>query len=327
MATDTDPDPLMAGQEAVLEVAAGVIQDTASRVLIARRADHRHQGGMWEFPGGKLDCGESPRVALARELGEELGIAVVAADPLITLRHDYPDRRVRLHVWRVTAFSGMPKGLEGQPIRWVKPDELPAYRFPAANRPIVTAARLPDRYAILAPVKPDPGWLERQLASLCLRGIRLVRLRAAHLSLAEYLALGRHVAEYCAKAGIALLVEARAAALLEAGAGGIHLRTDELMALASRPDVSRSGWLGVSCHDAAQLAQAHRVAADFAVLGPVGNTATHPQATPLGWSAFSQLVDAACLPVYALGGLRESDMALAKASGAQGLAAIRAFLA
>lgn len=124
--------------EQLLHVAVGVTVQNAT-VLIAKRLQHLHQGGLWEFPGGKVEPGESVYQALCRELNEELGIAVEAAEPLIEIRHDYPDRSVLLDVWQVTAFTGQPEGRQGQEFRWISLAELRNYRFPEANAPIIGA--------------------------------------------------------------------------------------------------------------------------------------------------------------------------------------------
>ncbi len=123
----------------MLRVAVGVIGNTAGEVLVALRHAHLHQGGLWEFPGGKIADGESVEAALARELHEELGIHVEYAQPLLTVRHAYADRSVELHVWRVTAFVGEVHGREGQPLRWVAVPELDPVDFPAADLPIIEA--------------------------------------------------------------------------------------------------------------------------------------------------------------------------------------------
>lgn len=122
-----------------LRVAVGVVLDDDGRVLIARRAAHRHQGGRWEFPGGKVEVGETARDALLRELREEVGIAVLEADTWLELSFDYPDRQVALEVFRVHHFSGEAEGLEGQPVRWVAVSSLGEYEFPEANGVIVEA--------------------------------------------------------------------------------------------------------------------------------------------------------------------------------------------
>ena len=125
-----------------LRVAVGVILDPARNVLITRRAEDSHQGGLWEFPGGKVESGESLVDALARELREELGIEVGRTSPLLEVRHDYGDKSVVLEVHVVWDFSGRARGLEDQPLVWVAPTELGAYDFPAANGPIVNAVQV-----------------------------------------------------------------------------------------------------------------------------------------------------------------------------------------
>jgi len=168
-----------------IHVAAAVIRSADGRILIARRPLDKHQGGLWEFPGGKVEAGESVQAALARELLEELGIEVTRAQPLIQVRHDYPDKQVLLDVWQVLAFQGEAHGAEGQPLAWVTASELDGFEFPAANRPIVSAAQLPDRYLITPEGLDTPQLLcgiERALA----RGVRLVQLRAPGMPLTAY---------------------------------------------------------------------------------------------------------------------------------------------
>lgn len=122
-----------------VHVAVGVVCDGADRILVSRRPQHVHQGGLWEFPGGKVETGETVEQALRRELLEELAIDVRECQPLITIRHDYVDKAVCLDVWWVSAFAGEPHGREGQPWRWVAAAELPSLEFPQANRPILAA--------------------------------------------------------------------------------------------------------------------------------------------------------------------------------------------
>lgn len=121
----------------ILHVAAAAIMNTSGQVLIARRPVDKHQGGLWEFPGGKVEASESAIDALSRELQEELGITNIQAIPLIQITHDYPDRSVLLDVFTVNAFKGNPEGCEGQPIQWVSPDALTDFNFPEANQPII----------------------------------------------------------------------------------------------------------------------------------------------------------------------------------------------
>lgn len=121
----------------LIHVAVGVLLDSSDRVLIARRHSGAHQGGLWEFPGGKLEKAESVFNALQREFEEELAVCIEAASPLMQVTHDYGDKRVLLDVWRVERYSGEPSAQEGQPLRWVSAAGLGDYRFPEANLAIV----------------------------------------------------------------------------------------------------------------------------------------------------------------------------------------------
>ncbi|MEP6389316.1 MAG: 8-oxo-dGTP diphosphatase MutT [Halioglobus sp.] len=125
----------------LIHVAVGVIIDADNRILIARRNNEAHQGGLWEFPGGKVEAQETIQTAMARELHEELGIDIGSLAPLLEVRHDYGDKHVLLDVHVVRSFSGEPEGREGQPLKWVSAGELPQFDFPAANVPIVEAVQ------------------------------------------------------------------------------------------------------------------------------------------------------------------------------------------
>ena len=118
-------------------MAVGILLDPQGRVLITRRASEAHQGGLWEFPGGKVEPGETITDALARELNEELGVTVLISEPFMTLQHDYGDQCVCLAVYRVASWRGEPSGMEGQPLAWQPPVDLIDWPFPAANQPIL----------------------------------------------------------------------------------------------------------------------------------------------------------------------------------------------
>lgn len=313
-------------QTSCIHVAVGVIVNPQGQILIARRPPHVHLGGLWEFPGGKLEADENVEQALTRELAEEVGVQVLSYRPLIKLQHNYPERQVLLDVWRVDSFVGTAHGRENQPIAWVQPDELIQYVFPKGNRPIISAVRLPACYAILDVHAQDTETdLLARLERLAANGIVMAQLRAKAWDEAAYNRLAQTLLRRAEALNLQLLLNAAPQQVLALGAAGVHLSSARLMALKQRP-LPASSWVGASCHTLAELAQAQRIAADFAVLGPVQLTASHPDAQPLGWSLFSQWVAAACLPVYALGGLIRDDLATAQQYGAQGIAAIRGFL-
>jgi len=305
-----------------VHVAVAAVTNERNEILIARRPEHVHQGGLWEFPGGKLEPGEVVSEALRRELHEEIGINVLSARPLIRLHYDYPDKSVLLDVWLVCQFSGTPHGREGQPVQWVDRNSLSEYDFPAANQPIITSLQLPEKYLITPPPGDD---LEHYLACLeksLQNGIRLVQLRAPDLPDKSYGALARDVLQVCQQYDAQLLLNSNPGWVERLGAHGVHLNSRRLQGLTSRP-LADDLWVAASCHNAAEIAQANRISADFAVLAPVLPTLSHPQAPTLGWNRFHQLTDAANLPVYALGGMSADLLPVAYEHGAQGIAAIR----
>lgn len=305
-----------------IHVAAGILTDPEGRVLIARRPEQAHQGGRWEFPGGKLLPGESPEQGLARELYEELGIQVLASAPLIRVRHDYGDRQVLLEVRRVIRFTGTPHGREGQPLRWQHPRALDPQAFPAADRPIIGALRLPDRMLITGPDPLQPKLFLARLESALQAGVRLVQLRTPGLSGTAYLELATPVRELCIQYGAEVVFNLPADAVAPPPRAGLHLTSRRLLALASRP-LEEGRLVGASCHTTWELEQAARLGLDYALLSPVFSTPSHPQAIALGWARFSELVEQASLPVYALGGLDVHAIPTARRHGAQGIAAIR----
>lgn len=305
-------------------VVAAVIVGDSQRILLAKRPMDRHQGGLWEFPGGKVEHGEEARAALARELHEELGIVLQDARPLIRVRHEYPDKSVLLDVWRVSAFTGKPHGREGQPIEWVSAQDLPHRDFPAANRPIVTAARLPGVYLVTPEPDDTTRFLDR-LDTLLAAGVGLVQFRARTLAPAAYRSLARQVVARCAEAGARMLLNSPPAFadVEELGAAGVHLSSATLMTLTERP-VSEEKWVSASCHSSEELDHACRIGVDFVVVAPVLATMTHPGAQPLGWRGLQRLAERATVPVYALGGMTLKDVITAWDHGCQGIASISA---
>jgi 8-oxo-dGTP diphosphatase len=225
-------------------------------------------------------------------------------------------------VWRVGDYSGAPDGREGQVIRWVALNELGRFEFPEANRPVLKALGLPDRYLIT----PEPGGDRvRFLAALeqALRGgVQLVQLRAKALSPERYLALAGRVRVLCRDHGARLIINGEPGWVSRLDADGVQLTGGRLMALRSRP-LPAACLVGSSCHDRRQLAHADEIGVDFAVLSPVGPTRSHPGAPALGWEGFRALCEDARIPVYALGGMGDGDLRRSKWHGGQGIAAMR----
>lgn len=300
-------------------VAAAIVSE--GHVLLARRSADRHQGGLWEFPGGKREPGEAPAAALFRELDEELGIRPLRMRRLITVEHAYPEVSVFLDVWRVDAFAGRPSGREGQPLAWVPCAELGSRPLPAANRPIVQALQLPDR-CLITPEDLSPTGLRSRLRRLDATDLALIQLRHPYEEsrVAEWASEMRQAGERLR--GIRWVINGAPEQAVALGAHGVHLSSRRLRALDVRP-LGREYWVGASCHDADELARAAAMGLDYAVLSPVQTTPHRPGVPPLGWEQFQALVSGVPLPVFALGGVGPCDLETAWWHGAQGVAGIR----
>lgn len=303
------------------EIAAAVILRDDGSFLLGQRAADTFYPGYWEFPGGKVEPGETPRAALVRELREELEIEVRAATPWIVREHVYEHAHVRLNFFRVTQWQGELRDHIHAALAWQCAAALTVAPMLPANAPVLAALRLPAFYAV---TRAWQTGVAAQLAALDLalaRGLKLVQLREAALPEAARESFVAAAVARCQSHGAQVLVNGDAQLARAVGADGLHLPARQLMALDRRPPFPL---VAASCHDRAELEQAARLGLDFTVLGPVAVTATHPGRAGIGWPAFEKLVARLPLPVYAIGGLSERETGAAQAAGAQGIAAIRA---
>lgn len=318
--------------DVVLDIAIGVIGGAAGPYLMEVRPDDRHLAGLLAFPGGKCQPGESPEAALRRELHEEVGLDPVSIAPLITIPWQYPERMVRLHVYRVTEWMGDPAGQEGQAVLWCTLPELLDQPFPPANRGILLALQLPESMIVSAAcAKGDDGfscWLAALQSTLRTvpAGSALVQLRPCRpLSQDQW----QQALALVADTGLEVVTNRGGEAEpIGSDPVGVHLSAATLMRLESMEALRQAvgkGLVTAAAHNAVEIDQANRLGVDALVVSPVLPTRSHPDAEPLGWTAFADLAARAQMPVYGLGGLTTSDTAQVRQSGGQGIAAIRAF--
>lgn len=318
----------------VQHIAVGILQKPNGEVLVTSRPPGKSMAGYWEFPGGKIEPGETIEQGLKRELQEELAITVNSSRPLITLNHHYKHsheggnpfsaKNITLHVRLISAWSNQPTPQEQQAMAWELPSKLRQRKLLPADWPIVTALELPVNYWIT----PDPvdteAWLS-QLERVLQSGIKLIQLRATNLGADEYERLAKKAIQQSHHYKAKILLNANPDVAVELGADGVHLNTRRLINLTQRP-LPKNYCVAASCHNADELKQAQKLAADFAVLGPVKETLSHPDRAVMGWQQFSEQTSNVNLPVYALGGLTDADKEIAWQAGAQGIAAMRGFI-
>ena len=303
-----------------IEVVAAVIYAPDGRFLLAQRPAGKAYEGYWEFPGGKVEPGESADAALKRELHEELGIDVTVAYPWLTRDFDYPHADVRLRFFRVREWTGALHGREAQQFTWQTIDRITVAPVLPANGPIMRGLELPSVYGITAAGRGGEGEFLLKVERSLEAGLKLIQVREKAITGDELVAFTRQVVARSRAHGARVVVNADEQTARSSGADGIHLTSARLMTLSARPDVA---WCGASCHSEAELARARELQLDFVVLGPVAETPTHPAAELLGWARFSELIRNYPLPVYALGGLSVSNLADAWKCGAHGVAMLR----
>jgi 8-oxo-dGTP diphosphatase len=311
---------------AVVEVAAAVMLRADGReFLLAQRPEGKVYAGYWEFPGGKVEAGETVAEATIRELQEELGITVTACAPWLHRRFVYPHATVHLNFMRVTAWEGeigITGPLEHSAVDWMKCGEAARVSpILPANGPILKALSLPTAMAI---TMGEQEGVERQLERLeaaLENGLRLIQVRDKGWPAAQRLWFAEAVVRLARRHPDALvLINDDEDIARRVGADGVHLSATRLAACPARPDFA---WVGASCHTAAEIRRAGELDLDYALLGPVQATPTHPEAAGLGWAEFARRIAGNTLPVLALGGLRPEQLDEAQAHGAHGIAMMR----
>jgi 8-oxo-dGTP diphosphatase len=309
---------------AIVDVAAAALINAQGEVLIAQRPVGKHMAGYWEFPGGKMEVNELISEALSRELQEEIGVTPLTSRPLITLEHAYSEKTVRLHVSVVSFWDGEVRSAEGQAIKWVNAADLPSENLLPADKPIADALRLPPIIGITADGNGVYNWIEYVTCqSTCLSDwLNILKQQRVVPAGVKPFQLLRTTGELSTSALESELVVRMTYADFESESKPLHLKSKELK---SYHGGQREKWLSASVHSLEELLLAEQIGCDFALLGSVQSTASHPDIQPLGWDKFARIVSKASIPVYALGGCGMDELVRAWKAGAQGVAGISEF--
>ena len=300
-----------------IQAAVGVLRRADGQVLLAKRPEGKPWAGWWEFPGGKIEQGESALLALKRELHEELGIQVVAAYPWLNRSFDYPERQVNLHFFIVREWIGEPQSCEGQELSWQYPDSLNVSPMLPANEPTLNALCLPDIYAISNMHELGEAIFLQRLQTALDQGLGMIQIREKQLSAASLADFACKVIALAKPYAAKVLLNSDIQLAQQLNADGVQINSHQLMHMQSKP----AGLIcGASCHNTLELAQAQQLGLDFVLLSPVLATQSHPEAEAIGWESFSNHLAAYPLPVYALGGMQRAHLLTAWQHGAHGIA-------
>lgn len=311
----------------LVQVAVAILIRLNGEYLLASRPDGKGWAGWWEFPGGKIEAGETPEHALIRESQEELGITPTKIQPWIKRRYDYPAthdaeaKTVLLHFFFVSEWQGELQAREGQQFAWQHPQKLNVSPVLPANAPIMQALSLPSVYAISNVQEMGESAFLQALRKQLDQGLQLLQIREPQLDEDKLTQLSTKVLSLCAPYDCRCLLNGSPEQALQLGYQGVHLNSYRLIAMTTKPDHLL---IGASCHDAEQLQTAQTLQLDFALFSPVLPTRSHPKAPGLGWEKFGEMLNGLEIPVYALGGMHPENLAHALACGARGIAMQRA---
>lgn len=308
----------------ITEVSAGILIRPDGTYLLGSRPEGKPYAGYWEFPGGKLEAGETPLQALSREFAEEMGVQAKEAHPWLVQTFDYPHALVRLYFFRIDRWEGVPHPHEGQSFAWQTPGQESVGPILPANGPILKGLCLPEQLVLShASALGESNWLQ-QLDKALAKGPLCLLLREPGYDDHAYAELAKAVVARKATGNLTLLLHNRPSLASQLGADGVHVSSNQLHRMNERPE--GLNWFGASTHHEEDLQQCIRLGVDYAVLGHIAETASHPEETPLGWAGFSRLSRLGWpFPIFGIGGLSLQDQEIARQQGAHGIALQRAF--
>ncbi len=319
----------------VTDVAVAVFIKSDGSFLLSSRPEGKPYAGYWEFPGGKIEQGESVRGALVRELEEELNVVIDQCTPWFSFMMHYTHATVRLRTWRVTEWHGTDErgmyGMEGQSFAWQRLESIAVSPILPGCLPIFRALSLPMIVTITNAGEMGAELYLKQLRASWGKNAsntpsngefvfarrRLVQIREKAMSPGALHQFALEVNAIAHEHDATVLVNADVALAEKIGADGVHLTSAQLHSLTARPQFD---WVGASAHNRADIIRAAELKCDFMVVGGVKPTASHPGQTPLGWEQFADMVRDTPIPAYAIGGLLPSDLSDAIGHGAHGIA-------
>ena len=304
-------------------MAVGILKDSDGKYLLGKRLNSQSWSGWWEFPGGKLESNESPSDALKREIFEELGVVVSNYRQWTKRKVVEKNKIITLYFFLITSWSGLVNGKEGQELQWVDLKTYKAKKVLPPNQIIHHALRndLPAIYAITNFQEMSSDNFFQALKRQVNDGLRLIQIREKTLVETELEALITSIKKILQDTNVRIIINSSISLAYKHQLDGVHLNSKQLHDLKYFP---KDLLVGVSCHSKKDLEIAEEKNADFAVLGSVKETLTHPNFRPIGWRKFNKLVDNSNIPIYSIGGMTKNDIPSSFDCGAIGISSQRA---
>jgi 8-oxo-dGTP diphosphatase len=305
----------------IVRAAAAVVQRQDGFLLMAQRPPGRGWSGWWEFPGGKIQENESPFEALQRELQEEINISANDATLWLERSYIYPDKKVYIYFFKVTDWTGEITSCENQLLDWQNPSYPSVAPILPTNLFVLKSILLPPVYAITNIAELGETLFFERLKIKLEEGLKIMQVREKNLSYQGIKKIAQKILDLAKPYQAKVLINENEELALDVGADGVHYPSYSLIQLKHRPNFSICG---TSCHNLEELIIAQDLKMSFAVLSPVQKTESHPRAETIGWEFFSECANKLDIPIYALGGLNQENLATSWRYGGHGIAMQRA---
>ena len=306
-----------------VHVVVGIIKNENYEVLLSKRKLDVHLGGLFEFPGGKVEKNESPTEALHRELFEELDINALSFTSLIQVPYQYSNKNILLDAYLINDYSGKIISKEGQEISWLSVDSFCDQNFPAANFGIIRALKLPNTFLVTPSFSDDEYFLDKIESIICSKKVRIIQLRSHEMDDQKYMKLAERCANLCRNNDVKLILNRDERGISGLEIAGIHLTSERLLKAKKRP-LGSNYIVGASCHSLNEVQHANQLRVDYVFLGPVLEKQKVLESKVLGWDGFTELTSFCQIPSYAIGGVGPDHLDQSIQSGGQGIASIRA---
>ena len=303
-----------------VNVSVAVLINANDQVLLGQRPPPKSWEGWWEFPGGKIEKGETSSDALYREIYEEIGVKITQFKRWVTRKYSYNGNDITLHFFRVYKWEGKVTSKENQKLVWTYLKNPSVSPILPANLFIQKSFDLPKYYAITNLSETSRQVFFNQLQNKISNGLKMIQVREKNISIDDFKIFSKEVIRICKPKNVKVIINSDVNLAYEIKADGVHLTSKDLISIKKLP---KNLIVSASCHNQEEIDIAEKLNINFLVLSAVRKTLSHPNIKPIGWDKFEKIANRVNTPIYALGGLGVKDYRIALENGAVGIASQR----
>jgi len=303
-----------------VKVSVAILINDNHQVLLGQRPPQKSWEGWWEFPGGKIEKGETSSDALYREVYEEIGVKITQFKKWVTRKYSYDGNDITLHFFKVQKWEGEVTSKENQKLVWAYLKNPNVSPILPANLFVQKAFDLPKYYAITNLSETSKKVFFNQLQNKISNGLKMIQVREKNISFDKFKIFSNEVIKICKPKGVKVIINSDVNLAYEINADGVHLTSKDLISIKKIP---KNLIVSASCHTQEEIDIAEKLNINFLVLSAIKKTLSHPDIKPIGWDEFENIANRVNTPIYALGGLGVNDYSIALENGAIGIASQR----